>query len=648
MSPFAKDQTIIWDGAGYKVIRAIDIETVQLERQSDGLLSVHKLSDLLGEYVRGDLLSGNDSKPILRDAPVRKPARMDKLGTVAKQETKRRIDYLVSLNKIGAFEMPRKLFLNAIADIARKWNEITPPHFTTILRWKSKYQKSANDIRAVFSAIDARGGEGVSRLGSEVDAIIDETIESTLDAQRCWSAEEIHTTVYSKIQKLNTMRIEREWIKIPSLRTIQRRLANNYAYDVCVAKYGSKEAERRFANMGRARRVNHILEIVEIDHTPLDILVTNADGVVLGRPYATVIIDRFSRCVLGLHISLAGHGTEAVFSALRHALLPKSYLGSRFADLNLEWNCYGWPSTLLMDNGAEFHAESVVDALLQLGIIGEYAKSKTPNDKPFVERFIKTLNYSFIHKLPGTTFAKVGKRIGFKSEDEACLTLEELDKKIHLWICNQYHLRPHRGLGKRAPLTVWNEGACAFPPQLKMNAETIDIEFSRLATSAIQHYGIDLNTHQYANSRLLTMRRSLPERTKVTVKWSAHDIGHIWVWDPQEEEFFKVLNKDEEYAGITLDQSKAVKKERAYGDPDYRMTRATAQAINDDITQTSLKGKKLKDRRLGTKHSNMTSNDHRQEHVASTKAKKVAGPVCGKPDHGSVVHSVEVEYEEGE
>lgn len=641
MSPFAKDQTIFRDGASYRVVRSIDSETVQLERQSDGLLSVNKMNDLLAEYVKGDLLGTCNSKPTLRDPPNRKPARMDGLGKVAKQETRRRIDYLVSLNKIGAFAMPRKLFLNAIADIARKWNEISPPHFTTILRWRRKYQETGNDIRALFSEIDVRGGRGTSRLGKELDAIIDETIESTLDTQRCWSAEGIQTDIFLKVQIINSTRIEREWMKAPSLRTVQRRLAGQYAYDVCVAKHGVREAEKRFANMGRARRVDHILEIVEIDHTPLDILVVDSDGVVLGRPYATIVIDRFSRCVLGLHISLAGHGTEAVFSALRHALLPKSYLSDRFAALNLEWNCYGWPSTVLMDNGAEFHAESVVDALLQLAIIGEYAKSRTPNDKPFVERFIKTLNYSFIHKLPGTTLAKVDKRIGFKSEDEACLTLEELDKKIHLWICNQYHLRPHRGLGKRAPLTVWNEGARAFPPQLKMNSETIDIEFSRLATPAVQHYGIDLNTYEYANSRLLALRRSLPKGTKVTAKWNAHDVGHIWVWDPLQEEFFKVQNKDEEYAGLTIDQARAVKKERAKGDPDYRITRATAHAINNDITQTALKSKKLKDRRRGARHANKTSNDHRQEPVVN---QKIEVPKQSDEEKVSVTHCVDVEY----
>ena len=45
----------------------------------------------------------------------------------------------------------------------------------------------------------------------------------------------------------------------------------------------------------------------------------------------------------------------------------------------------------------------------------------------------------------------------------------------------------------RAPLTVWRESARAHPPQLKMNAADVDIEFCEIAESRLQRYGIDLN-----------------------------------------------------------------------------------------------------------------------------------------------------------
>lgn len=264
-----------------------------------------------------------------------------------------------------------------------------------------------------------------------------------------------------------------------------------------------------------------------------------------------------------------------------------------------------------MDNGTEFHAEAVADALNNLGITTEYAKSKEPNDKPFVERFLKTFNYSFIHKLPGTTLAKVDDRIGYKAEDEACFTLAELDKAIHVWICKKYHLRPHGGLDGRAPSTVWQESAQSFPPQLKMNRQDIDIEFAEITTSAVQHYGVDLNTFIYVSTELLTLRRMLPAKTNVTVKWPRNDVGHIWVWDTTEGRYLKVPNRDESYAGLTLDQAKAAKKAKSEGDPSYKQVNAEADAIVKEIVATAMTDSKLKNRRKGARLANKTSNDSR-------------------------------------
>lgn len=298
--------------------------------------------------------------------------------------------------------------------------------------------------------------------------------------------------------------------------------------------------------------------------------------------------------------------------------MPKAYLlNGPYADLKLQWPCFGWMERLLMDNGREFHAEAVVDALLNLGIACEFAGSRDPNDKPFIERFLRTLNYGFIHKLPGTTLDKIHKRVGFKAEDDATLTLRELDRLIHVWICNVYHLRPHRGLGWRAPLAVWNESAKANPPQLKMNAADVDIEFCEVTESRLQRYGIDLNTFVYRSERLLTMGRMLPEKSKVNVKWPRHDVGYIWVWDVTAQEYFRVENKDTEYAGLTLDQAKAVQAAKSKNDPDNTMAMAEANAVIRDQIEEAAKSKKLSVRRKGSKLDNQTSKDHREPPAAS-------------------------------
>lgn len=375
-----------------------------------------------------------------------------------------------------------------------------------------------------------------------------------------------------------------------------------------LAKHGLREAERRFANLGVARRTSRVLELVEVDHTPLDMLVVDDNGVVVGRPILTLVLDRFSRCVLGFHLSLDGHGTHSVFAALRHALLPKLYLDTEpYESLGLAWPCHGWFERLLMDNGLEFHSESSVDALLNLGIIGEYAASQSPNDKPHVERVLKTVNYSFIHQLPGTTLAKGHQRVGFKSEQEAALTLEQVDVMLHIWILQKYHLRQHKGLNGKTPLQVWTESAKAFPPQLKCNVDDVDVELSQRSESALQHYGIDLNGFRYTSTALMQLRPQLPKGEKVEVKWPRRDVGYIFVWNRIDEVFVKAFNTDEDFHGLTLEQSKAVLRRRAKDAPEDKAARASATAVIADMVHTAVTEKKLKNRkkgmRLAGKHS---------------------------------------------
>lgn len=614
MNPFTKDKTIWVNEVEMRVSRQIGSFEVQLENANTGEITTHKIFNLLEQYTRGELLTAAQRRHVHRASGQRRkaPARMDHLSQGARFETRRRMDILIRLNNMGAFEKTREQLDADLKLVVAARGEQRSPHVSTIYRWRRKYLLAQRDVRALFCEFDKQGGKGQPRLDPEVEGIILDKIETVFLAKKRSCAEEVHNAVFLEIQKRNTDKIESEWLAVPGLRTIQRRLSELYAFELAVARFGEKEAERRFAHHLGARSVSRILELVEIDHSPVDILVTNENGIVIGRPTITVVLDRKSRCILGYHLSLAGHGTQAVFAALRHALLPKTYLRDRYADLELEWECFGWFECLLMDNGREFHADAVIDALMNLSIATEFARSRQPNDKPHVERFLRTFNYCFIHRLPGTTLAKVHQRVGFKAEGDACITLAELDRLIHVWICQVYHLRRHSGLDGRAPMTVWKEGAAATPPELKANLEDLEVEFSQCETSALQHYGIDLNTFVYVSPRLLTLRRMLPQGAKVNVKWPECEAGYIFVWDAIQEEYFKVDNKDQQYAGLTVDQAKIAKKAKASADPTSQLAIASAEAVVRNMANAALSDKKLKNRRKGAKFANQTSEGLRQ------------------------------------
>lgn len=608
MTTFLKNQDLIRGEACFRVVRPMG-DSVQLENVITGELSVHALDALLEEYRRGFLRTSNEQyKP--KSAPVHSstPPDMGHLSSASRTETLRRINYIVELKNKGAFGGSQAILRAAIADVADKLRDPFPPHYTTVYRWLRRHVTATLDLRSLFSRLAQRGGPGQSRLQPEVEAIIHDKIDAIYLARKVCSAEDIHNAVFLELQKENTTRIESEWLKVPGLRTIQRRVQSISAYDKAIAKFGHKEAERQFSIQGVARRATRILEIVEIDHTPLDIFVVGEDGAAIGRPEITIVLDRFSRCVLGFSISLAGHGKHAVLEAIRHSLLPKSYLANRYPELNLMWECYGWFEKLVMDNGLEFHSHTVVGSLLDLGIIAEYAASRDPNDKPFVERFLRTLNYSFIHKLPGTTLSKIHQRKGFKAEDDACVTFEKLTEMIHVWILSVYHTRPHHGLGGRAPIDVWKESSQAYPPQLKRNADDLNIALSEVCNSALQHYGIDLNDFRYVSQELLLLRRMLPAKERVDVKWPSYDVGYIWVWNRLENTYIKAFNTDESYAGLTLEQAKAVKAALASSD-DYQHVRANAKDILNEEVDKALKAKDLKSRKRGARMANKTARD---------------------------------------
>ena len=617
MANFRKEQIVFRGEGKYRLIRTQN-GIAQLENVETGEYSSHNEADLLEEYVRGYLRTANSRQ-------YRRPPKDNSIGDGVESgaqrypdnqgdaETRRRANYLVMLERLGAFGNSRYELRRAIRKVAIDLADPKPPHETTIYRWRRRYRIAQCDIRALLDQTDSRGGKDQSRLDPAVEAIIHERIETAfLDSKR-GTAEGVHNAVFLDIQRLNTTRIESEWLKVPGLRTIQRRIERIPAFDRALARYGEREAQRRFADQFRARQVSRILQLVEIDHTKLDVMYTDASGRTIDRPTITVVFDRFSRCVLGFCISSAGHGVHAVFEALRHAMMPKSYLRERFPELPLEWPCHGWFERLLMDNGREFHAHAVTDAMMNLGVICEYAASRDPNDKPFVERFLKTLNYYFVHKLPGTTLAKVHQRIGFKAEDEACLTFEKLIEMVHVWITMVYHLRPHRGLSGRTPIDVWKESASAHPPQLKCNAEDLSIEFSEYDQRTLQHYGIDFDGFRYLSPELLTLRRMLPGNATIKIKAPYENAGLIWVWDEIEEEYIAAYNTDEHYTNVTREQAGILREMYKVSDPHQR-TRARGEEVIRDISTESMQSKKLSERRRGARQSHLTSKHHNRSH----------------------------------
>ncbi|WP_245847445.1 hypothetical protein [Paracoccus seriniphilus] len=88
-------------------------------------------------------------------------------------------------------------------------------------------------------------------------------------------------------------------------RTVLRRLDAMDTREIAKAREGAKAAGQKFAPVIGENKASQPLEIVQIDHTPADIiLVDSLERQPIGRPWVTLAIDIATRMVTGYYTSL--------------------------------------------------------------------------------------------------------------------------------------------------------------------------------------------------------------------------------------------------------------------------------------------------------------------------------------------------------
>jgi hypothetical protein len=106
-------------------------------------------------------------------------------------------------------------------------------------------------------------------------------------------------------------------LKPPDRKTILRRVAALDERRLMAAREGSKAARERYDQVNKSPDVREALERVQIDHTPVDLIVVDEiKREPLGRPWLSLIIDIASRMVCGLLTTLLcpRHGTQVGYA----------------------------------------------------------------------------------------------------------------------------------------------------------------------------------------------------------------------------------------------------------------------------------------------------------------------------------------------
>lgn len=550
LNQFCKSAIVIIDGREYILERKLADNMWQLVCRNTGEFTKYSFKELQAMYANSQLVFPMDAARL----ELTKQATKEKLKAnrfnISAKETELVKYKLQFVKAIEGLPKTKQYVEQAVRQL---WEKLglkgKPPHWNTVYRWQKQLMMHGKDGRALINQHQKKGNRK-SRYPKAVEDIVKEVIESYYLTQERRNKVQTWERAYAKVERANKSLPKSERLMLPSKKLVKR-LIDEIPYDVqLIARHGRTVANRILRSKLKHHVTNHALEIVEIDHTQLDVFVIDSDtGMPLGRPWLTICIDIHTRCIVGFYIGFESPSYLTAAKCLKHALTPKTNLKNDIIDIENEWEAHGVMQKLRVDNGMEFHSYSLENLCLALGIDLEYTPRKQPWFKGYVERVNRTINERFCHAIPGKTFSNIIEKEEYDPEKNAVIDLETLRALMNKWIVDEYHQKPHRGLEGQTPASAWK--TCVKPEDIELmhNLDEIDVLVGKtIANKHISHKGIELNRLFYNSAELMALRRTKGDTFKMDIRVDESDLGEVFVLLDNGRDFLTVPAIHYDYA----------------------------------------------------------------------------------------------------
>src|SRR6266446_536596 len=351
--------------------------------------------------------------------------------------------------------------------------------------------RTSGSLLSALAPQPPTGGRGNTRLSQPVERVITQAIESVYLTRQKRRIEAVVLEVRKQCRMLG--------LQIPTANTVRARVRAVRPEIVLQQREGTAAAQTLRAAPGSTPEASAPFEVFQIDYTLVDLIVVDVyQRLPIGRPYLTVAIDVFSRCIAGICLTLDPLSATSVGLCLTHAAMPKPAWLERLG-VEVSWPIHGKPKRLYVDNAREFHSEALRKGCEQHGIALTYRPVARPHFGGIVERVLGTL-MDLVHQLPGTTFSNIHARGTYDSEQHAALTLAELETWLALAIAGKYHQEIHATL-RQSPLQRFTMGLTTPPPPIR-DPKTFLVDFLPLVRRRIQRRGFVIDHIAYFSDAL--------------------------------------------------------------------------------------------------------------------------------------------------
>jgi len=505
------------------------------------------------------------------------------LSAAAWEEAKRRALVIAPLADLAV--VPTATALAAAEQLG-----LSPRSVYTLLQ---RYRTSGGLVSALAPRPHP-GGRGGTRLPQPVERVITQAIEGVYLTRQKRRVEAVVFEVRKQCRRLG--------LKPPAANTVRARVRAVRPEMARQRREGAAAAQPLLAAPGSTPEASAPFEIFQMDHTLVDLIVVDAyQRLPIGRPYLTVAIDVFSRCIAGICLTLDPPSATSVGLCLTHAAMPKHAWLERIG-VEVDWPIAGKPRRLYVDNAKEFYSEALRKGCEQHGITLAHRPVARPHFGGVVERVLGTL-MDMVHQLPGTTFSNIHARGTYDAEGRAVLTVAELETWLALAIAGKYHQEIHATL-RQSPLQRFLTGLTTPPPPIR-DPKAFLVDFLPLLRRRIQRRGFVVDHIAYFSPALRPWIADRQTALPFLIRRDPRDLSRIWVVEPGARFYVEVPYLTMQHPAITLwEHRQALARLKAQGRSTYDETaifRAVTEmrSIANTATQRTKATRRMQARRAG-------------------------------------------------
>lgn len=551
----------------YRVSRNLGGGVLAIEDLSSGRILEHPVADLLTAWGKGELVFGDRPAPT-GDEAIRGALRqahtdafVQSYSQAQQERAQAKLTYVTRLESLPRSKAVMVPIIEETWADASMWKDTfafdRPPHYVTVANWIRRYEDADRDIRALVDRHREKGNKD-DRYDPKVLRMVDDLVQTRYLTPERPTIQSILKDLRGMVALENVTRLRNEKFKTPSYDYLKRYIADFSPYDVCKARYGQRVADIKFRVAGKGALALHPLDRACMDHSRMDVFVIDErTGLPLGRPWLTVIIDEYSRYILGYYLSFEEPSIVSMTRALRHALAPKE----ASPDVKSSWDAWGIMETLIVDNGMEFHAHALEAGAGRFGITVQFCPRRKPWYKGKIERFFGTVNTGLLVDMRGKTFSSLVLKGDYDPAKHAVMTLATLRRIVHTWIVDIYHQEDHGGLNDRPPSLVWDDGVAQLDRFLPPSSLVLESAFSKSEKRKLTHKGIELDSLFYNCAALGALREKHGHEFEVEVRSCDDDLGFIVVVAPDGKQLLQVPALNQDYAaGLTRWQHRVCRR----------------------------------------------------------------------------------------